>query len=220
VNQGRLTFLQYQDNNKFYKNTDRCKGENMNHSKNISNTNELPKNYRFSHKFDLKTHKKISLLIQVIFMIIALSMVGLAIGFDFPIKSDMKTITKIIITVGLVIIYMILHELIHGVTIQLLSKKKPNYSFRFPYLITGSQSYFNKKSFFLIALAPVIMWGTILLIAILFVSNTLFLSFYIVLGFNFAGSAGDYVQVYYLSKLPSDVLLQDDGYETKVFVVQ
>ncbi len=123
-------------------------------------------------------------------------------------------------TIGLVIIYMMLHELTHGVFMQILSKKKPNYAFRFPYLTTGSLSYFNKTSFLIIALAPVIILGIILLILIFLVSNTVFLSLYVVLGLNFAGSAGDYAQVYYLSKLPNDVLFQDDGYETKVFVAR
>lgn len=192
----------------------------MNRSKYINNTNELPITYKLSHKINLKNDKKISLLIQVIFILIALVMVGLAIVLDFPIKSEMKTITKIIMTMGLVIIYMALHELTHGIFMQILSKKKPNYAFRFPYLTTGSLSYFNKTSFFMIALAPVIIWGIILLIAVLFVPNTLFLSLYVVLGLNFAGSAGDYAQIYHLSKLPNDVLLQDDGHETKVFIVQ
>lgn len=131
-----------------------------------------------------------------------------------------KKHAKIGITIGLVIIYMALHELTHGVFMQILSKKKPNYSFRFPYLTTGSQSFYNKMSFFIIALAPVIIWGIILMIVIAFIPETLFLSFYVVLGLNFAGSAGDYVQVYYLSKLPKNVLLQDDGNETKVFILQ
>lgn len=196
------------------------KGEIMNCSKYTSNTNELPKTYKYSHNINLKTHKKISILIQVIFIIIALAMLSLAIGFDFPIKSDMKTITKMIITIGLVIVYMMLHELTHGVFMQIISKKKPNYAFRFPYLTTGSKSYFNKPSFFLIALAPVVILGITLLIAIFFVPNNLFLSLYIVLGLNFAGSAGDYVQIYYLSKLSNDVLLQDDGQETKVFILK
>jgi len=191
----------------------------MNYSNEVQNTNQLPKTHEFSHQIDLKTNKKASLMIQVIFVFIALIMVTLAIAFQFPIQSELKAIPKIIITIGLVIIYMVVHELTHGIFIRILSKKKPKYAVRFPYLTTGSQSFFNKKSFVLITLAPVIIWGIILLFVISFVPQTLFMSFYVVLGLNFAGAAGDYVQVYYFFKLPKNALLQDDGNETKVYVL-
>ncbi len=57
----------------------------MNRFKHIKNTNELPITYKLSHKINLSDDKKISFLIQVIFILIALVMVGLAIVFKFPI---------------------------------------------------------------------------------------------------------------------------------------
>ena len=190
----------------------------MKHLKYSHNTNQLPGTHQFSHLIDLKKNKNINLLVQVIFIFIALVMVISAIVFQLPIQSDLKTLSKILITIGFVIIYMIVHEMTHGIFIWILSKRKPIYSIRFPYLTTGSQSYFNKRSFILITLAPVIILGVILLITINFVPQTLFLSFYVVLGLNFAGSSGDYIQVFFFSKLPNSSLLQDDGNETRVFI--
>ena len=40
---------------------------------------------------------------------------------------------------------------------------------------------------------------------------------YIVMGLNFAGSAGDYVQVINFSKLSNTTLFYDDGKETSVY---
>ena len=42
---------------------------------------------------------------------------------------------------------------------------------------------------------------------------------YVVIGLNFAGAAGDYIQVYAFLKLPSQALLQDDGKQTRYFLV-
>ena len=43
------------------------------------------------------------------------------------------------------------------------------------------------------------------------------MSIYIVLGLNFAGSAGDYIQVVSFSKLSNTTLLHDDGNKTSVY---
>lgn len=102
------------------------------------NTKILPKNYVQYHVVDLKNDKKTALAIQGIFLIIAGFMVFIAIHFQLPIKNDLELIYKIIITILLVFIYMIVHELTHGVVIQILSKRKPVYGFRFPYLYTGA----------------------------------------------------------------------------------
>ena len=192
----------------------------MNRSNEIRNAHTLPETHEFSHIIDLKKDKKVSLFIQIIFIVVAIIAVGLAIAFKFPIQSELKIVAKILLTIGFVVIYAIVHELTHGVCIHILSKKKPIYAIKLPYLTTGSKAYFNIKSFILIALAPVIVWGIVLLITIFFVPQILFLSVYVVLGVNFAGAAGDYVQVYYISKLPKDTLLQDDGTETKVFILK
>ena len=113
---------------------------------------------------------------------------------------------------------MALHELTHGVFMKLLSGVKPVYFARFPFLCTGSTAYFNKKSFIIVALAPVVLWGTFLIAVLLLLPSDFFLSVYIIIGLNFAGAAGDYFQVYATSKLPSSALIQDNGKETSVYL--
>ena len=192
----------------------------MNIKKEIKNTDTLPSSYSIYQTKDLKNDKKIALLIQLIFLFIAGLMVLIAFCFKLPIKNDLSFIYKIVITIFLVFFYMIMHELTHGLIIQLLSKQKPSYRFRFPYLITGSNFYYNKKSFIMILFAPVFIWGIILITTLTFIPDSLFLSFYIVTGLNFAGSSGDFVQACLIKRLPKDILIKDDGktttYYTKV----
>lgn len=157
-------------------------------------------------------------MIQVLFLFIASIMVGLAFVFKFPIKNDLGTILKNILTIFASVLYMILHELAHGVFIRIFSNKKAKYYFRFPYLATGSTSYFNKRSFIVITLAPVVIWGVILTLLLLIIPQYLFLTFYVVLGINFAGATGDNFQVFHFSRLDKLTLIQDDGKETKIFI--
>lgn len=186
----------------------------------VNNTNILPSNYKYLESIDLKNNQRVNNLIQIVFLAIALLMVGFAIIFKLPIKNDLGTVIKILITVLSCVVYMILHELTHGVFIRLFSHKRANYYFRFPYLATGSSSYFNKKSFIIITLSPVIIWGIILGLLLVLLPQYLFLTIYVVIGINFAGASGDYFQVYRFANLDKTALIQDDGKETKIFVLE
>lgn len=186
--------------------------------KTVENQQVLPKDYTLFQTKDLKNDKKIALMIQVIFLIIAGLMVLIAFYFKLPIKNDLTVINKLILTLSLVALYMILHELTHGLFIWFISKHKPSFGFHFPYLITGSNNYYNKRSFIVILLAPVVIFGIVLILCLLITPQTLFLSLYIVIGLNFAGSSGDYVQAYMIKRLPSNVLIKDDGKNTTYYL--
>lgn len=184
----------------------------------IKNTKILPKDYVQYHVVDLKNDKKTALAIQGIFLIIAGLMVFIAIHFQLPIKNDVPVFFKVIITLSFIFVYMIVHELTHGAMIRILSKSKPVYGIRIPYLYTGSLHYYTKFSFIIILLAPVVIWGLIIMFSLFFIPDSLFMSLYIVLALNFAGSSGDYVQAYQIKHLLKDVLIQDDGKNTSYYV--
>lgn len=126
----------------------------MNNNYKVESTSDLPSGYEVYQVKDLKTNKGIALAIQIIFLIIAGLMIFIAIYFKLPISSDLPVILKIIIPVSLVLIYMVLHELTYGLFIWLISKRRPSFGLRFPYLITGSGHYYNKYHFIMILLAP------------------------------------------------------------------
>jgi hypothetical protein len=99
----------------------------------------------------------------------------------------------------------------------MLSKTKSRYKFRFPFLTTGTDAYLNKLSFITVCLAPSMLWGLILGILMFFIPQNYLLSLYIVLALNFAGSAGDYLQVVLVLKTPKDSLVKDDGTKTNIY---
>lgn len=182
------------------------------------NTPHLPAGYQIHGTLDLKENKKASLAIQLVFVLIVLAMVGLAVWQGFPAPRAWSTGMVILVTVLMAFAYIALHELTHGVAMKAFSGVRPVYLFRFPFAATGSTAYFNKPSFIIIALAPVALWGAVLIALLSWLPAELFTSIYIVLGLNFAGAAGDYVQVYLVSKLPRTALIQDDGKQTRVFL--
>ena len=182
------------------------------------NSAQLPPNYQFDMKMDLKKDKKINIAIQALCLFIVAIMIGLAMWLNFPTKNNWSTGATILVTVAMCAVYMIMHELIHGVFLKLFSSVKPKYFARFPFLCTGSEAYFNKRSFSIIALAPVVIWGILLVAMLIFLPTNYFLSVFIVTTLNFAGAAGDYFQVCTISKLSPRALIQDDGKETKVFL--
>jgi len=184
----------------------------------MKNTTTLPTNYELIESYDLKQNK-LNLFIQSIFIIIAGIFVGIAFIFNLKFNSEYHGLITAGITIFMVLVYMALHELTHGVFISILSKTKSTYKLRFPFLTTGTNAYLNKKGFIIICLAPSVIWGIILGVVIVFIPDNFLLSLYILLGLNFAGSAGDYLQVYLVSRTANKSLIQDDGNKTNIYNV-
>jgi len=192
---------------------------NVNKSIAPHNTINLPSDYQFHTNFDFNKDKKILYGLQISLFAILGLMIGLSYLLELPMKSSWSTVATILITVGMAGFYLIIHEFTHGAFYYFLSGVKPIYAVKLPYLATGSPVYFNKTSFMIIALAPVVVWGIILTLMLLFLPADFFKSIYIVLAINFAGSSGDIFLSYKLSKLPSKALFQDKtGTDPKVFL--
>ena len=184
----------------------------------VANTKILPSHYKEHQIHDLKEDTKIALAIQILSCVVVGFMVLIAFLLDKKKKNELILITKIILTVVLVFVYMVIHELTHGALIRIISKEKPSYSIRLPYLITGSNHYYNKQSFLMILLTPVILWGFIVLVILMVLPDNFFMSLYVVFGLNFAGSSGDFVQAIMIKRLPHDTLIQDKGDKTTYFL--
>ncbi len=115
------------------------------------------------------------------------------------------------------ILYIILHEITHLIFMKIFSKEKINISIKFPTISVGSNAKYSKKQFSIIALAPVIILGIILILLILFSSKDYTFLWSILLTLNFAGSGGDFLQFLKISKYPTNTYFQDTSNETIVF---
>ena len=113
--------------------------------------------------------------------------------------------------------YIVLHETIHLIFMKFFSKEKLHISIKFPTMSVGSKGKCSKSQFIIVALAPVIILGVILILLMLFSPKeyTFFLTILLIL--NFAGSGGDYLQVFEMRKYSNDTFFQDSSNETTVY---
>ncbi len=179
----------------------------------------LPEGYKEYYAIDLQKNKKISLLINLLAIAIAAVFV-VPMLYIVPISTVLAADgywTRFIALIVLMIVYMILHELVHGAAMKLCGTKKVTYGFTGMYAFAGSQDYYAKKPYIFIALAPVVLWGIVLLIVNLIVPVAWFWIVYILQIINLSGAAGDLFVTVKFSRFPKDILIKDHGVGMTVY---
>ena len=178
----------------------------------------LPSDYREHQAVDLKKNRMSAIAIQAIFVVIAVVTVIVPLLFRVPLGTGWSPFLTIPVTLVAALVYMALHEATHGVMLQLITKVKPSYRVRFPFLTTGNRAYLTRRSAVLVALAPAVLWGVVLSAVLLVVPVDFRFTAYVVLALNFAGSSGDFVEAFVVTRLPRDALVKDDGDKVRVFL--
>ncbi len=185
--------------------------------------NILPEGYNQIYEIDLQKDKKKSLLVNGLALVIAALMI-VPMNFYIPfftLFSFEQGTKQYFIRFGVlmvsIIAYMVLHELVHGITMKICGTKKVKYGFTGLYAFAGSDDYYDKKSYITIALAPVIVWGVVIAIINCLVSNEWFWVVYFIQIMNISGAAGDIYVTCKFSKMPSDILVRDHGVGMKVY---
>ena len=183
----------------------------------------LPENYIQVFSVDLQKDKKKAVLVNVIAGIIALAM-AMPVHFYVPFLTlfDMSGglpayAVRFVVLLGGVLLYMVLHELAHGITMKAFGTKKVKYGFTGMYAFAGSDDYYDKKSYIIIALAPVVVWGIVLAVVNMLVSVEWFWVVYLVQITNISGAAGDLYVTAKFSHLPKDILVRDWGVRMAVY---
>ncbi len=183
----------------------------------------LPEEYKEILSIDLQKDKKLALLVNGLAILIAVVLV-VPMNFYIPISTlfdRSKEFGEFMLHMGVllfgIIAYTVLHELVHGITMKLSGTKKVKYGFTGMYAFAGSDDYYDKKTYVIIALAPVVLWGIILGVLNVFVSDAWFWVVYLIQIMNLSGAAGDYYVSFKFSKLPKDILVRDYGTSMKVY---
>lgn len=183
----------------------------------------LPEDYKEILSIDLQKDKKLAILVNVLAIIIA-AIMAVPMHFAVPISTlfDMSNglsayAIRFVILMVAIVIYMILHELVHGITMKICGTKKVKYGFTGLYAYAGSTDYYDKRSYIIIALAPVVVWGFVLAVTNAFVPPEWFWVVYFIQICNISGAAGDMYVTLKFSKLPKDILVSDYGVGMKVY---
>ena len=183
----------------------------------------LPEGYREIYSIDLQKNRKISLLVNLLSVVIAVLML-VPMHFLVPISSLFvmdnglgSYIIRFVALMVLMIAYMVLHELTHGLAMKICGTKKVKYGFTGLYAFAGSNDYYNKKAYIFIALAPIVLWGFVIAIINPFVTLEWFWVVYFLQIINLSGAAGDLFVTIKFSGFPKDILIRDYGVGMTVF---
>lgn len=183
----------------------------------------LSEEYSEFYSIDLQKNKKMLLIVNLLAVVIAVLML-VPMLFLVPISSLFSIndglvsyMIRFISLIVLMVAYMVLHELTHGVAMKICGTKKVKYGFAGLYAFAGSNDYYDKKSYIFIALAPVVLWGFVIAIINPFVSIEWFWIVYILQIINLSGAAGDLFVIIKFSGFPKDILIRDYGVAMTVY---
>ena len=156
--------------------------------------------------------KKSQTVLSVLFLLLA----GFGVGLIVLTKAYTNNTVPVWVIVLSVISFILVHELIHILFMTVFSKGKVNLKVKFPTIAVGSDAYFNKIEYIIIALAPVVVLGIGSLILLLILPYKLL--FAIMLTLNFATASGDYILTYYALKQEKNTYFVDKADNTSVYM--
>lgn len=178
---------------------------------------QLPDGYGERVKIDLQKNKTEALLVNGLALVIMLVLIEIG-HLVVPVQALLRLgITKLLLMVIGVLLYLVLHELTHAVCMKYYGAEKVKFGYTGLYAYAGSDAYFGKKPYIVIALAPVVVWGVVLLILNLLAGDGWFWVVWLIQVSNLSGAAGDLYVTAKLSKMPADILIQDSGVSMTVY---
>ena len=185
----------------------------------------LPEDYGEIYSLNLQKDKRAAIIVNLLAFAIA-AVMAVSMNFFVPVTSffDMsggivRYFLRLAALIVLMVLYMVLHELVHGIAMKLCGTKRVKYGFTGLYAFAGSEDYYDKKSYIFIALAPIVLWGTVLAAVNFFVPTEWFWIVYMIQLINISGAAGDLFAAVKFSRMPKNILIQDSGVSMRVFYI-
>lgn len=185
----------------------------------------LPEDYGEIYSLNLQKDKRTAIIVNLLALAIA-AVMAVSMNFFVPVTSffDMsggivRYFLRLAALIVLMALYMVLHELVHGIAMKLCGTKRVKYGFTGLYAFAGSEDYYDKKSYIFIALAPIVLWGTVLAAVNFFVPTEWFWIVYMIQLINISGAAGDLFAAVKFSRMPKNILIQDSGVSMRVFYI-
>lgn len=186
----------------------------------------LPEDYGEIYSLNLQKDKRTAIIVNLLALAIA-AVMAVSMNFFVPVTSvfDMsggivRYFLRLAALIVLMVLYMVLHELVHGIAMKLCGTKRVKYGFTGLYAFAGSEDYYDKKSYIFIVLAPIVLWGTVLAAVNFFVPTEWFWIVYMIQLINISGAAGDLFAAVKFSRMPKNILIQDSGVSMRVFYIR
>ena len=106
--------------------------------------------------------------------------------------------------------YIALHELTHGAVMKACGASV-RYGYKVAYAYAGSDAYFTRPAYAVIALAPVVVWGIVFAVLAACLPREWFPAVWLWQLVNISGAAGDFYCTCRILRAPRDTLVQDTG---------
>lgn len=179
----------------------------------------LPEGYRLLQEIDLEKNKKQYAIVNVLSLIVAVvAFVPMAI-WEPEGAAFVDKLSKLLLLVAGMFGYVLLHEAVHGVCFWAFSGVKPRFGWKSVYAYAASDAYYPKVPYLTIALAPVVLWGLLLAAMAWALPTEWYWPLQVIQLMNLSGAAGDLYVTWLLSRMPSDILVQDAGVAMRVFAL-
>lgn len=183
----------------------------------------LPSGYAELRQIDLQKDPRLALIVNALG--ICIFVFGAFIGQLFVPLHTFYSVSgetvlyfvRLAATFGGIILYIFLHEFVHGIFIKRYSGQKAEYGYTGMYAYAGSKAYFNKNNYLVIALAPVVLWGTVLTVLLILLPEYWFWTVCLIQLANLSGAAGDLYVFWTFSRMPEDILIQDTGVAMTIY---
>ncbi len=181
----------------------------------------LPEGYKEILAVDLQGNKRQLLIVNgaALAISIIMAVIGILIH-PIRISAERDSLEGLLIDLLIIvpgtILYMILHEAVHGIFMRAFSEVKPRFGFTGLYAYAGSDAYYAKLPYIIIALAPVVIWGIVLLVLNLLIP-AYFWPIYFIQIMNISGAAGDLYVTLKFMRMPADILVHDTGVAMTVY---
>ena len=156
---------------------------------------ELPENYKLDKTIDMKKMST-NIFLNVLNILFVIISILILIPLKFKeIKIDNLIELSIVMFIALIgfIIYIVLHELTHGLFYKIFTKQKLTFGVSLTYAYCGVPNiYVRKKEAIIACLSPLIIFSIIFLTLIFILPpNYINLSIIILFSFHFEGCSGD-----------------------------
>lgn len=186
-------------------------------------TDVLPRGYKEIFSVNLQKNKKMAISLNIVATVVAVIMI-IPMCFVVPISALFsmeegigRYILRFAVLIAGSVLYLVLHEAVHGIAMKICGTKKIKYGFTGMFAYAGSSDYYDKKSYIFIALAPVVLWGIVLAVLNFVVPYEWIWVVYIIQVSNIGGAVGDFYVTLKFSRFPSDILVSDSGLGMTVY---
>lgn len=183
----------------------------------MKTTTQLPDHYRLLQAIDLEKNKRQMIIVNVLSVIVAVvAVIPMVLGAPEG-AAFIRGLPEMLMLLGGMFVYIILHEAVHGVCFWGFSRQKPRFGWKSAYAYAASDAYYPKGPYLTIALAPVVLWGVVLGVLAAVLPAQWYWLVQMIQLINLSGAAGDIYVTWLLSRMPADILVQDAGVAMQVF---